>query len=330
MNEDYVGSLTIKYIIQEGSAVILSCSGSGGYLKLPDAIAGKPVRKLGDYCFSAPEEGMRNLTEKNEIKEIRLEGADDPFRLEALVTGKALKEICLPAELSAIGEYAFYNCTELEGIILGGGRLDFGNGAFMNCDNLRNLKFLSKPGNTTVLAGFLREIQGELKVTFESGEEKAVFLFPEFYEESVENTPARVFHYLIHGAGYRYRQCLERGILNIDMYDSLFSTPEIQTEENTALDLALNRLKYPYQLTPGHRRQYIRYLLKHREETISRYIQENDTEGLGFLKEEEILAPEWMDYAVRESIRRKQPECTGFLLNLLKERTKEPRDKFEL
>lgn len=328
--EDYAGSVTIKYIIQRDTALILSCTGSGDYVKLPDSIDGIPVSGIGSYCFSAPEEGIENLGKEIKIKDKVISGADTPFQTDELLAGKKLKEIYLPDALGFIGEYAFYNCTELEHISLSGGGIDFGNGAFMNCDNLKQLTLRAKPEDLTGLAGFLRELQGELKVTYATGKEEAVFLFPEYFEESIENTPARVFHYQIHGAGYRYRQCLENGILNIQSYDSLFQTPEIQTEEKTALTVALYRLKYPYGLSGFHKKYYIQYLKLHREETIVRYIEENDASGLYFIKKEEVLIPELMDYAVKEAIKRKQPECVSILINMQFEMRKPNRDRFEL
>lgn len=330
MKEEIPGSLAIKYLLKDEYAIILSCTGTSGYIRLPETIEGIPVKEIGTYSFSSPEEGLKNLKIKADIKEYIYHGVDAPFTTMDLISGKKLKEIILPDGITRIGEYAFYNCTELEQICLGEGTIDFGNGAFMNCDNLRSLYFRTIPKAPTGLPGFLRELQGELTVFYKKGGEKAQFIFPEYYEESIENTPARVFHYLIHGAGYRYRQCLKMGILEIPLYDTLFSTPEIQTEGAVALNIALCRLRYPYELSETCKAQYTRYLKLHGKETVTKYIQDNDTKGLVTLKEEGILTEVLMDYALKESIRNKQPECTGVLLSLREESEKKEDTRFEL
>ena len=59
----------------------------------------------------------------------------------------------------------------------------------------------------------VKEILGELwqriDVTFcyEQEGRKAVLVFPEHYEEAVENTPARILFTQHHGSGNNYRQC---------------------------------------------------------------------------------------------------------------------------
>ncbi len=331
MNDELFGSLTIKYRLKANQAVILSCTGTSGYIKLPDLIEDIPVTEVGPYSFSSPEalSGKKSYKEED-IKEYHYQGLDVPFTTMEVLYGKKIKEIFLPAEITRIDEYAFYNCTELETIHLGNGNIDFGNGAFMNCDNLKNLHFRTIPEADTGLFGFLRELQGELKVSFEKDGKRAEFIFPEYYEESVENTPARVFHYLIHGAGYRYRQCLKAGILEIPEYDALFSAPEIQTEEDTALSIALCRLRYPYGLSGANRLKYISYLKNHGKKTIKRYILDNDAKGLITLKAEGILTIDLMDYAIKRAIKYKQPECMGVLLSLQEDISKNKHDRFEL
>ncbi|WOO36795.1 leucine-rich repeat domain-containing protein [Anaerocolumna sp. AGMB13020] len=328
MNQEIEGSLSIKYQIEDEKTVILSCTGTERYVRLPEDINGNPVVSIAPYSFSSPEDNIRKLKDQK-IHEYEIEGIDTPLSVKDIIKGKKLQAIYLPGCLARIGEYAFYNCTELEHINLGEGVIDFGNGAFMNCDSLKELTFRTKYDTPTGLAGFLRELQSELIVTFEGKEEKAVFIFPEYYEESIENTPARVFHYQIHGAGYRYRQCLENGILNVSHYDMLFQAPEIRNESRTALSIALCRLNYPAGLSEHHKQQYINYLRLHKEDTIIRYLEENNTKGLYSLKQVDILTGDMMDFALKASIRLKQPECTAVLLSLGEESRKPAEDKFD-
>ena len=41
----------------------------------------------------------------------------------------------------------------------------------------------------------------------DGSEERAKLIFPEHYEEAVENTPARIVETHYHGSGGDYRQC---------------------------------------------------------------------------------------------------------------------------
>ena len=76
----------------------------------------------------------------------------------------------------------------------------------------------------------LKEILSELNETVavhyrergETGEKTllAELLFPAFYEEAVENTPARITETHVHGCGHRYRYCFENTQLLFREYDS--------------------------------------------------------------------------------------------------------------
>ena len=61
----------------------------------------------------------------------------------------------------------------------------------------------------TCLREILSELHQALRVDLKApdGALKARLIFPEFYEESVENTPARIIMREMHGCGHMYRYC---------------------------------------------------------------------------------------------------------------------------
>ena len=56
----------------------------------------------------------------------------------------------------------------------------------------------------------------------EAGGKRAHMVFPEHYDEAVENTPARILFTEYHGSGTNYRQCFYSKELDFAEYDSLF------------------------------------------------------------------------------------------------------------
>lgn len=74
-------------------------------------------------------------------------------------------------------------------------------------------------------------------------------LFPEHYEEAVENTPARILETRHHGAGGYYRQCFYNRELDYKKYDEMFYHTVAEDTEETAVELALDRLRFPEELS---------------------------------------------------------------------------------
>ena len=51
----------------------------------------------------------------------------------------------------------------------------------------------------------------------------AKLIFPEYFEEAVENTPARILVTKTHGSGMWYRNCIVKNELQFDQYDKRFA-----------------------------------------------------------------------------------------------------------
>jgi hypothetical protein len=321
--------LKIQYIPVEGGAAVLSCTGPGSALCLPEEIEGLAVREICAYAFSSPE-AAEHLPAGTEIRTAETGSPAAPGSAEKFLGGPALQEIILPRGIRSIGEYAFYNCVSLCRIGLGEGDAQVGNGAFMNCGSLGRIDFSAPPDAETCLSGLLTEIQREVRVTFRSGGETAAWIFPEYYEESVENAPARIFEHFIHGAGYRYRQCFNGSRLEAEDYDAQFFKARAEAEPATALRIALVRLRCPYRLLEAAKNQYLFHLKENAAAAAELLIADDDPEGLAFLAARGILTRESIGSAVEAAARKGRAECLSILLNEQHTRFT-PREKsFEL
>ncbi len=111
----------------------------------------------------------------------------------------------------------------------------------------------------------------------------ALLIFPEFYEEGVENTPARILENHVHGSGILYRNCFRGRVLDFAQYDALFPHARAWESRELVLRMALARLRAPQGLTQMAREQYEAYLAEHAAEAGSWLLGQRDLDGLRFL-----------------------------------------------
>jgi hypothetical protein len=308
--------LQIQYALIDDKAVILSCRGFHREINLPADLEGYPVTEIGAYAFSSPREGIELLPEGTPIYTKTIPELIAPGSFEQDLWGKNIEKIHLPEGIKVIGKYAFYNCTGLTGLTLYAGKVQIENGAFMNCDKLEAITMMASPEEQTCLPALLSEIQGEVSVVFYFQEGNAQVIFPEYYEESVENTPARVFQYLLHGAGYRYRQCFDKGALKLADYDAVFLSPEIQTETETALRIAFKRLSSPYGLSRRSRENYLNYIGNNQVRALNQFIEENKGKELNFLLGFDIFTEDTLESALEVAAKLKRADCLRILMEV--------------
>lgn len=305
----------IQYLSSQDGAKIVSCRGPIPAIRLPGTIGGLPVRGICPYAFSSPDAAAERLPDGTEIRTAAPGRVSAPEPRLRFLGGSYLREAWLPSGLREIGEYAFYNCTQLARLHLFGGGIRVGNGAFMNCGSLAEIEFFASASDGTCLSDLLAEISGEILIFFRNGGECSAFPFPEYYEESVENGPARIFEHKILGVGYRYRQCFEGARLKTEEYDRQFTVCVPQMELKSALLIAWNRLKYSYGLRDSARRQYLGFLAENAEAALLTAVRKDDPRGILFLAGLGVLSPQSITAAVEEASRKGDAECLSVLLN---------------
>lgn len=175
-----------------------------------------------------------------------------------------VEELHLPLSLEKIGAYAFYNCERLKRIFCGSRISDLGTGLFAGTKGAEYLDFSQAAGERSYFKDMLAELRQTLRVRLH-GKEEARLIFPEYYEEWVENTPARILFNETHGCGHRYRYCFRSREFQYRDYDELFPHVQVQESERLVTELALGRLMYPCGLTEGFRDLYEEYIREHWE-----------------------------------------------------------------
>ena len=130
---------------------------------------------------------------------------------------------------------------------------------------MENMCVYTDPNGKSYLKDVLDELPESLRVQYfqqkdpEGGKEQfeeAHLVFPEFYEEGVENTPARILETHVHGSGISYRNSFQSRKFDFYQYDLLFPYAEALESPKLVADLVLGRLRWPLGLTQKAKEQY--------------------------------------------------------------------------
>lgn len=316
------------YEIQDSSIKIWRCFSYGKEIQIPDNLSGLPVAELAPYAFSAHMEEDK-LKERIQSGRLLLSGEDKGPAL----CGSRLKGVHLPGTLKKIGAYAFYNCSGLEEFSFHGSLKDLGAGIFTGCHRVRQLTLTLDETEVSCLQEILMELNEELKLTVYRGSEEARLVFPEFYEEGVENTPARILMTQMHGSGMHFRNCFYEKQFDFRAYDKCFFRAKAQENIACVLELVLERLRFPVELGPEERASYEQYLKEHLQEAGMRAIEQRNMDLLSWLvnkylsvspKDETILR-QLLWQAAQQGF----AEGNGFLLHVLHERFSPKEELFE-
>ena len=300
-------------------------------VEIPDTLNGFPVTELGAYIFSDHIE-VSELNKKKETGTYCTENGTEETPADDMpqAAGNQVEEICLPRFLRKIGRYAFYNCFELEKISFGSSLKDLGAGALTGCHRVHYIEAELNESGESCLREVLTELPETLLVEIIGAGEKGRFWFPEFFEEGVENTPARILENHVHGSGIRYRNSFLHKTLNILEYDKLFPYAVAWEQEDVVLKLALDRILYPVGLTEAAEKQYHEYLKEHGEKTFL-YLGKSGkyhelTEIIRILKPERELLEKILEKAQNVGDSR----WVSILMNELAGKVRKKRKAFEL
>lgn len=324
----------IRYQETRQGLVLTACYGADGRICLPDEIEGRAVTAIAPYAFSDSELSDSDLvwTDQNlsMLKDIRRLKTTD------------IVEVRLPAGIREIGRYAFYRCRNLEKLILSDGILEIGGGALNGC-RLKEVEIYCREGKKSALKSIVDEIRFSVHariyyfrgtpVMYAQGKEAAEIadlLFPEHYEEAVENTPARILYTSHHGAGGYYRQCFYDRELDYRKYDGLLPWAVAHEEEETVIRLAMGRLKFPYSLSEKARADYEAYLAGHQQEAARLFVTEEDLESIEYLSGRKLWSREGLMAGLDAASGQQRTELAGRLLEILHRQFSGSRKSFDL
>lgn len=317
--------MKIHYRIKNNTIEIIRCYGTDDRIVLPEEINGLPVVSAAPYAFSAHKDGE----EEAEVWE-----NEDTFSFgeERLLAGEEVQEIVFPDTLKEIGRYIFYGCKKLERLEFSDTLMQVGTGAFTGCSGLKELVIHQKKGIKSCAKEILGELWQKIDVDFlyengEAGGKRAHMVFPEHYDEAVENTPARILFTEYHGSGTNYRQCFYNKELDFAEYDSLFDMAVVMDKLEVLVDMSFGRLRYPWQLSEKAKKQYEDYIRGNLKDIGEYLVESGNLDGLELLSREKIWNREGLEHSIDVVSGKKDMEISAFLMNersrMLKEEQKD-------
>ena len=285
---------------REPEGILLERAADTEEIRIPDEIEGEPVRWAAPYAFA-----------RTRAREVRL-----------------------PIDMEKIGNYSFYRCFGLRMLSFSDTLVDVGSGTFNGCA-LREIRIDHYRGEKSSLKFLADELRYALYVTLryhrEDGRvDEARLLFPEHYEEAVENTPARIVETHYHGSGGDYRQCFYNRELQFAEYDRLFPRAVAEESQEDALQLAALRLCWPYKLAKEAADRYGAYLREHMSCAGKVYVERQDMHMLRFFGQAGYWDQEGLDAAVDAAAGNKETEILGFLMDERRRLFPKKKKVFEL
>lgn len=331
--------MKIYYREKSGGIEILRYYGIESRVEIPEMIDGKIVISAAPYAFSS------HMDENEELKNASVWEIEDGFgfgREEHGLAGNEVEEIIFPDSLREIGRYIFYGCGNLKKLEFSDSLIQIGCGAFTGCHALEKLTVHMKQGKKSGVKEMLGEMWQRIDVTFlyENKNEQTVpeerlagdifeignvhrteskcearLVFPEHYDEAVENTPARILYTEYHGSGSNYRQCFYNKELNYQEYDKLFEMAVVMDKLEVLVDMSFGRLEFPYELTEKAREAYREYICKNLSEIAVYLVKQEDIHRLEVISEQKLWTLEGIDAALDCASQRKETEVSAFLMN---------------
>ena len=321
--------MKIYYREKSGGIEILRCFGIEGRVEIPGMIDDKLVISAAPYAFSS------HMDEKEELKNASLWEVSDGLgfgREEHVLAGNDVEEIVFPHTLKEIGRYIFYGCGNLKKLEFSDSLMQIGCGAFTGCHALEKLTVHMRQGKKSGVKEMLGEMWQRIDVNFlyeyeedsiekpdmmyrRENKSEARLVFPEHYDEAVENTPARILYTEYHGSGSNYRQCFYDKELNYQEYDRLFEMAVAMDKLEVLVDMSFGRLEFPYELTGKARENYREYIRKNLGDIAEYLVKQEDMHRLEMISSQKLWTLEGIDSALDCASQRKETEVSAFLMN---------------
>lgn len=228
------------------------------------------------------------------------------------------EELEIADGVEEIGNYTFYGCGNLKRLSFTDSLKRIGGGSFTGCSALRELHVLMGKETKSCIMEVVAETFHEVfvAVTFRETKECARLVFPEYYEEGVENTPARILETRFHGSGYRYRQCFTDKRVDYHRYDSLFEVAKVYEKPEILIPMAMGRLMYPCELGHEAKKGYAVYVREHLEETGDHFLKREDWHSaLCYLAEEVLQESDEMERLIHRASLFKKTEAVSLLMD---------------
>ena len=289
---------------------VLRCETQDAVVHLPGFIGERPVTALGDYVLAERAPDLSGFSGLFTVRVGRgTDCAHDPC---------ALHRLRVPESVRSVGNYAFYNCLDLEELFLPKALTDVGSDAFLNCNRLHRVQIEASSDGTSCLRSVLREHHGELLCTLLFPDStKAQLWFPAYSEEYEELAAPHIFGYHIEGAGFTYRQCFDGGRLNFFQYDAALERLLRTQDFDSAVRVALCRLRWPRELLLANRERYSALLAEHAACALDMLLREKNSEDMAYALRLNLFPTGALQRACDRARMERDTEMLGLLMERL-------------
>lgn len=225
----------LEFIEKDGGACVTKLLTPGAACVIPESLGGMPVTELADRALA----------------------------------NQSMKEVYLPKSLRRIGRYGFYNCENLQTLHFYAETTEIGGGIFNASHSMREIYIHMGNHEQSSLRDFVTEITGRVLVhyiitdTDGTEREAARLIYPEYYDEAIENISARSLRFAVHGSGKKYRYSFSDHKIQFDQYDKVFFYEKNEEPIPLAAEIAASRLMFPYRLKEEDRHEYEKFLKEH-------------------------------------------------------------------
>lgn len=268
---------------ESDSMEITGYEGTVKDLVIPETVEGLTVRRIGKNAFSGRED---------------------------------LRSVHLPQTIDTLGRYAFYNCKNLERLFLYDRVEDYYDGVIKQCGSLSEITLTQTRADFSVMKELLAD--NDRMLHFKIEPLGLHLTFPAYVYDFVEDVEARVLHHKIEGSGYPCRECVTRKGVDLLAYDGLFDQV-VQDDYHGAIDIALERLMYPLELTPHHRENYMQYLEQNAGVVLRELMEKDRLEEISYLCENCMIPEQVLPEILEISARQKKSRITALLMEYQKE-----------
>ena len=322
-----------EFLPGEDGIIVVRCYGENDRIVIPDRIGGQPVKEAADHIFAAQR------SRKYKKEELHLSqsgnwgydsGASPGSSLELPEQCTGLLEIRFGRFLRRVGSYAFYGCRKLERIVFPDTLSRLDSGIFTACNHLREIVFYAaqpetppqqersqQPETPKCLRNIVNEMDHEITVSVcdSAGKEWVRLLYPGYYEDSIENTPARIIEVKYEGTGYKYRQSFRGNEIDYEMYDSWFYLAKVQEDIRTSMTIALNRLLFPHQLQRQAKESYLDFLRERYEACADHVLHDSqETDLIRMLIKNRYFTETTLAFWIGKSAALRHPQAVGMLM----------------
>lgn len=268
------------YQKKEQGICILRCYAKVSRIVIPRELDGEEVTEIASYAFAQEMD----------------EEPENPGELPC-ICGELVEEVLLPDTIRRIGRYVFYNCRNLKSLSFYTDIAYMGAGAFTGCKGLCKLIACEAQEEKSCLREILVDLNQTVVVEFK-GSERYQVLYPAFFEEAVENTPARIIETHTHGVGIQYRNAFQNTQIDWKEYDRLFDIGKYNMEQKEAVCLAAYRLMGNKKPEEKAAEGYRSYLEEHLKAAAEIFLMQEERQLLVWLAEEFVTDVGQMDMLV--------------------------------